>query len=377
MSKVTENGKLRGKVKIGTDKAGKPIYKYVSASTPMELELAKQAAREHFVYGREIPQDTIFADYAEYWYQLRKEPFISESSKASYRVCFAKHLLPEFGLQQMRAISAKQLQTFINTFAGSSRAQITMLVGTLKSIFSTAYAEGMIERDPTVSLIRPKASKVLEKRQLTAEETAAVLNTIKNHPEGAFLAVLYYLGLRRGEALGLKWGDFMWDEDRVHIVRDIDFTLSTSREDTLKTAAADRYVPIPAELREVLLPMRGADDELLFHGQNGAPLSQGTYKRMWARLMASCGCVEWRDLTKATGRVNDILKQVKPTLTPHFFRHNYVTLLYESGVDPLVAMKIVGHSDYQTTANIYTHLSEEVLRKATVNMGKVFRSRAG
>ena len=49
-------------------------------------------------------------------------------------------------------------------------------------------------------------------------------------------------------------------------------------------------------------------------------------------------------------------KQVKPTLTPHYFRHNYVTLLYESGVDPLIAMKIVGHTDYQTTANIYTHL---------------------
>ena len=49
-------------------------------------------------------------------------------------------------------------------------------------------------------------------------------------------------------------------------------------------------------------------------------------------------------------------KQVKPTLTPHYFRHNYVTLLYESGVDPLVAMKIVGHTDYQTTANIYTTL---------------------
>jgi len=37
----------------------------------------------------------------------------------------------------------------------------------------------------------------------------------------------------------------------------------------------------------------------------------------------------------------------------------YVTLLYESGVDPLVAMKMVGHRDYQTTANIYTHLKED------------------
>ena len=70
------------------------------------------------------------------------------------------------------------------------------------------------------------------------------------------------------------------------------------------------------------------------------------------------------------------LKQVKPTLTPHYFRHNYVTLLYESGVDPLVAMKIVGHTDYQTTANIYTHLKEETLRRASVNMEKMFADRS-
>ena len=71
----------------------------------------------------------------------------------------------------------------------------------------------------------------------------------------------------------------------------------------------------------------------------------------------------------------DILKQIKPRLTPHFFRHNYVTLLYESGVDPLIAMKIVGHTDYQTTANIYTHVRDEMLKKATVNMNEVFQKR--
>ena len=66
---------------------------------------------------------------------------------------------------------------------------------------------------------------------------------------------------------------------------------------------------------------------------------------------------------------------IKPRLTPHFFRHNYVTMLYESGVDPLIAMKIVGHTDYQTTANIYTHVRDEMLKKATVNMNEVFQNR--
>ena len=46
-------------------------------------------------------------------------------------------------------------------------------------------------------------------------------------------------------------------------------------------------------------------------------------------------------------------------------------------IDPLIAMKIVGHTDYQTTANIYTHIKEEMLKKATVDLEGVFKTRAG
>ena len=42
---------------------------------------------------------------------------------------------------------------------------------------------------------------------------------------------------------------------------------------------------------------------------------------------------------------------------------------------PLIAMKIAGHTDYKTTANIYTHVRDGMLKKATVNMGEVFGSR--
>ncbi len=67
------------------------------------------------------------------------------------------------------------------------------------------------------------------------------------------------------------------------------------------------------------------------------------------------------------------IKQLKPTLTPHYFRHNFATLLFEAGVEPLIAMKILGHTDYQTTANIYTHLNSEMLKKSSVDMEEVFR----
>ena len=61
---------------------------------------------------------------------------------------------------------------------------------------------------------------------------------------------------------------------------------------------------------------------------------------MWCRLMADARCATVRDYDPHEEKNWDILKQVKPTLTPHFLRHNYVTLLYEAGVDPLTAMMI-------------------------------------
>ena len=92
--------------------------------------------------------------------------------------------------------------------------------------------------------------------------------------------------------------------------------------------------------------------------------------------MLAADCVEWRTKKPNTNRENDILKCIKPIITPHYFRHNYVTMLYEGGIDPLIAMKIVGHTDYQTTANIYTHLSEETMRRASVNLDDVFQKKA-
>ena len=167
----------------------------------------------------------------------------------------------------------------------------------------------------------------------------------------------------------------MIEEDQVHIVRDIDFAGSTAQEGNLKTEAADRFVPIPPELKEMLLKQKGWPDEYVFHNEKGWPLSQATFKRKWCELMLAAGCADWREVSAGTSRPGYILKQIKPRLTPHFFRHNYVTMLYESGVDPLIAMKVVGHTDYQTTANIYTHVRDEMLKKATVNMNEVFQNR--
>ena len=112
MAKRTPSGKFRGKVTIGYDPDGKPIYKYVTAPTRRELENVKEAVREHYIFGRAIPRDQPFYEYAGQWYRIKKEPFISNASRSYYKTCFVKHLLPQFGMQHMKAISAAQISSY-------------------------------------------------------------------------------------------------------------------------------------------------------------------------------------------------------------------------------------------------------------------------
>ena len=80
--------------------------------------------------------------------------------------------------------------------------------------------------------------------------------------------------------------------------------------------------------------------------------------------MVHCSFMEWREVRPGISRPDDIRRQVGPTLPPYDFRHNCLTLLCESGLDPLIAMKIDGQSDDQTIANIYTYLKQETQRTA-------------
>ena len=119
-----------------------------------------------------LRDDLPFRYFAEEWYKEKKEPNISTATRASYKTMLEKHIYPVFGNRHLRAIQAMEIQRFINRFAGKSGSQITLAMGIIKSVFANAYADGIIERDPTVSLVRPRSvKKKQERRALTLQET--------------------------------------------------------------------------------------------------------------------------------------------------------------------------------------------------------------
>ena len=208
--------------------------------------------------------------------------------------------------------------------------------------------------------------------RIVEDERARLRQLFATHPDGLYLAVMYYTGMRPGEVRGLQWGDIDWDANLLHVVRDIDYAAGGA-VGGLKTEKSQRYIPVADALRALLYPARQAPAAFVFPGRDGKPLAQVTAARMWIRLMAAAGFAEEiPDDEKTCYGSGDIRGQYRPTITPHAMRHNFITMCWEQGVDIVLTMRMVGHTDSETTRNIYTHLSAAQMESARAQLDSIF-----
>lgn len=372
MATKQKSGLYRARVKIGVDETGNDVYKYVSGKTQRDLKRAKEDAIRYYITGEAPYDDRLFGEYAQEWYRLRLQPKVSTSSAESYRTALNKHILPRFGDRKLRAIRPLELQTFIDSFAGASASQITYITATLKRIYKAACADMIVTQDPTAHLTKPEATPAEEKEALTPEQRQRLIDACGTHKYGLFLSVLFYLGLRGGEARGLMWGDVDWERHEIHIQRDID-DKDGGKVGKLKTRSSDRRVPIPDILYRRLQVERGLPNTFILQGElSGKPLAKTVMQRMWAHLMADCGLAV--PCKNTTYRGVDYRSEWKPLITPHALRHNYITMCWEAGVDVYTTSKIVGHARIETTLRIYTHLTDAAKQVAADKLNDVFNS---
>ena len=378
MPKKQKSGLYRTKVKIGVKPDGTDLVKYISGRTKAELEAERRRVVEYFIEGNTAPSDRQFGAVAQEWFAgLQREVEREEKSFGtldSYRTALNKDILPIFGNRNMRAISAMDLQAFVERFAGMSQTKITYITAALDGTFTLACAQKILAKNTMDDVKKPKAAEAAEKRALTESERTAVSRTAQQHPKGAYIACMYYLGARPGEIRGLQWGDFDWNKGLVHIQRDIDYKKKgENKVGSLKNAKSNRFVPVPDDLAEILLPLRKADDCFIFEGErSGGHLAKSTADRLWVELMKECGMAEPLPPGANGYRAGDIRSQYKPIITPHCMRHNYVTMCWEAGIDVYTASKLVGHKSIKTTMDIYTHLSERQMEKAISDVANMF-----
>jgi integrase len=263
---------------------------------------------------------------------------------------------------------------------------ITLTMSVIKRSMEYALSEGVIQRNPASALIRPLTGDSVEKDSFTEEQTERLFKAAQRHPDGILIYILYYFGLRIGEALGLKWGDFNWEKNMVHIERQVELAAKKDCAITsLKTKKSDRHIGIPVQIRDYLYERRELPNVYVIHQENGDPLTKSKQRHIWIELMLDAGFahlkkeyIEDRNAAIALGieppepRID---KDYDVDITPHWFRHNYSTMLFEGGVELPTAMEMLGHSDIKTTVNVYTHVKSKILQKAAIKLDSVFKTK--
>lgn len=301
------------------------------------VELAEKIKRvAEDAERRKCPDFCAVVDEWENWH--------SPAIKCYTRDCYVapiKDVKAAFAGRKITDIYPLDIQRYMLELERKKYAKqtIKLRLTVLRQVYDYAVLHQYVTVNPCAVIKAPKNAPKA-KRELPSEEQIAAVKAARFSEFGLFAYLLLYTGLRRGEALALRYEDIDCVSGMISVNKEIVFDSGRPTvQVSLKSASGVREVPLLEPLREVL-PQNGKG--LLF-ADNGKALTLSRFN------------ISWRNYSRDNGI----------TITPHQLRHAYATICFDAGLDPKDAMRLLGHSKEELTRNIYTHITESRAKLAT------------
>jgi integrase len=265
---------------------------------------------------------------------------VRKQTMASYK-SYAKHIRTCWGASTLGSVDDPiAVENWLKTLPRGTAPHVRNFFHLL---YQWAIRWKLVKRNP-ITLVRQSRKRAKSPRVLRPEEVKALLGALQE-PYRLMVQVCCALGLRSCELVALKWGDFDWQNQTLLIQRSM---VQGEINDT-KTEASQKYLPVGAELMELLLNLKArtfyhTDADYVFAGDTGQPRWPGimlTDHIKPAAMRAGIGKIGW-----------------------HTLRHTYSTLLHELGAPLAVQKELLRHADIQTTINLYTQAVCKTKRQA-------------
>jgi integrase len=310
------------------------------------------------------PSKQTLAEFATDWLAAI-EPTVRPSTHHSYSRNLRLHVLPLLGSVQLRRVDAGMLnglytklltdgkRTTANGGAGGLSARSVRYIHTIvHRAFRDAVRWGRIARNPADAADPPRASATARPtmKTWTADQVRAFLDYTTEHRVHAAFVLLATTGMRRGEALGLRWSDVDLTTGRASISQTVIMVHHDIQIGAPKTARGRRTVALDPgtvtalrehrqrQLAERLLMGAGFTDHgLVFCRPDGGPLHPERFSRTFSRETAHAGL---------------------PGIRLHDLRHTWATLALSAGEHPKVVQERLGHANVSITLDVYSHVSE-------------------
>lgn len=301
-----------------------------------------------------------FRDVYAQWLDVY-ENTVKESTFWKIQDYFDLHILPKFGDLLIAKITPNYIQQVVNEWHKSFK-QYKRLYNRFKRVMDYAVIQRFIKENPCDLVVVPTkkldyGNKKKTKDFYTRTELQQFLKAVETHESYdwyTMFRLFAFTGIRRGELLALTWEDIDFTGNTLTVnkalAEGIDRSLIVQ---TPKSSAGVRVITLDDITLTTLRKWKLKQAEILMgFGHNAINKSQLIFCQLEKNTFLNLGAPR-----NALVRITK--KHEIDMVNIHGFRHTHCSLLFESGVPMKDVMERLGHSDIQTTMNIYAHVTED------------------
>jgi integrase len=379
------DGWWHGRVTVGTNDDGTADRRHVRGKTEAIVTKKVRDLERQRDDGtvRKVGQRWTVETWLTHWVESIAAPSVRVNTIAGYRVAVYKHLIPGLGAHRLEKLQPEHLERFYERMQknGKSAGTAHQSHRTMRTALNEAVRRRHLTRNPAKLAKAPRLSDH-EIEPYSVEDVQRLLTAVSQRRNHARWALALALGLRQGEALGLKWDDVDLKVGTLRIKRG---RLRPKYEhgcrdspcgrkpgycperrqirpdtDETKSRAGRRTVGVPDRLTQLLRAHKEKQDQerenagqlwedggWVFASPIGRPLNPNTDYHEWKQILRDAGV---RD-----GRLHDA-------------RHTAATVLLILGVAERAVMGIMGWSS-SAMAKRYQHLTDPILQDVAKRVG--------